>query len=344
MILKMKDLKKSLIKSKNLFPFYLFLGEDYDDVNMCVSMFKRTLYENIVDVLFSIKYSFEEIISEWHSNSLFSNKKTKVDILNINKLNSSCCKKIYFYLKNPISDCFLTMLYNGDCNKESIIKVFIQYCIESKNCAVINCKLMFSDNELIELIRDEFLRNEKIVSYEFCSMLIEQNSRNLLSIFTDIDKILIFINRKKYINENDVKDIVSNNYLYNENYSYPYKKSKLSLTIEAKDIKNALFILEELINNKENSINILLDIYFTIRKLLCAKDMLNNKGYSIYKIASIFRINHKHIIDYFNNLKKHKEKVLKIGIKLVLQADIIIKNGKADNLSVLEKIIFFICN
>jgi DNA polymerase-3 subunit delta len=228
-------------------------------------------------------------------------------------------------------------LYFDNYKKETVAKrkEFINKCIASKNCISVNCRKQY-ESEVKEFIKNEFAQKGKKASYDVISKIVEENGTDLLNISNETEKLSLFVGKnKKDITQEDLEKI--------SGYTKEINIYALSSDIEARDLKKAIFVLEKLLNEREEPVIILSAISSAVRKMLNAKSMIEEQGLSAAETAHTLRIHNFYAEAFFTNLKKHNTNILKESLKTILKTDVAIKTGSNDVASALEKTILAIC-
>jgi DNA polymerase-3 subunit delta len=337
-ILKAQDFSK-LISSQKISPVYLLAGEEFYFINMCLNEIEKlTVSEGLNrEVFYASESSADDILNALQTTP-FLNETRVVIVKAVNKMKAVDAEELSGYLSNIIESSCLILLYFDNYKKETVAerKEFINKCIASKNCVSVNCRKQY-ENEVREFIKNEFAQKGKESSYEVISRIIEENGTDLLNISNETEKLSLFVGKnKKDITQEDLEKI--------SGYTKEINVYALSSEIEAKDLKKAMFVLENLLTEREEPVAILSAISSAVRKMLTAKSMLEEQGLSIAETASILRIHNFFVKTFFTNLKKHSTNTLKESLKTILKTDAAIKTGTNDAASALEKTIISICN
>jgi DNA polymerase-3 subunit delta len=336
-ILEVQDFDR-LIYSKKIFPVYLFAGEEHYLVNICLHKIEKLLSTNNLDkeILYASESSRIDILNALHTVPFLS-KRRIVIVKDINVINMIDTDKLTDYLSNIVETSCLILLYYNNYKREKVLKrkKFINECIISKNCIFVNCRKRY-EGELEEFIKNEFARKNNVISYNVISKIIDENDSDLLNVSNEIEKISLFVGKnKENITQDDLEKI--------SGYTKGASIYTLSYNIEEKNVKKAMFTLEKLLSEGEESVIILSIISSTLRKMLNAKSMLEEQGMSTVEVASSLKIHSLHVEAFFVNLKKYDVNVLKKKLKTILKTDIAIKTGNNDMISALEKTILSIC-
>ncbi|MDR3256720.1 MAG: DNA polymerase III subunit delta [Endomicrobium sp.] len=337
-ILKIQDFNK-LVSSKIISPVYLFVGEEFYLIDLCLSKIEQFLTADDLnkEIFYASESSAEDILNALQTFPFLSERKVII-VKGTNKIKAVDAERLTGYLSNIIETSCLILLYSDNYKKETVAKrkEFINKCIASKNCIAVDCRKQY-ENEVKVFIKNEFDQRDKIVSHDVISRIVNENGTDLLNISNEIEKLSLFVGKNK-------KDITQNDFEKISGYTKEVNIYSLSSNIEAKDLKKTIFILEKLLSEGEEPVMILSAISSAVRKMLNAKSMIEEQGISVDDTASALRIHSFYAGSFFANLKKHNTKKLKINLKTILQADISIKTGNSDATSALEKNILSICN
>jgi DNA polymerase-3 subunit delta len=336
-ILKIQDFNK-LVSLQKISPVYLFAGEEAYFINMCLNKIEKlTAVDDLNrEVFYASESSAGDILNALQTLPFLSETRVIV-VKDVNKMKAVDAERLTDYLSNIIETSSLILLYFDNYKKETVAKrkEFINKCIASKNCISVNCRKQY-ENEVKEFIKNEFAQKGKEVSYDVISKIIEENDTDLLNISNEIEKLSLFAGKsKKYITQEDLEKI--------SGYTRKTNVHALFSNIETRDSKKAMFVLEKLLNEREEPVIILSAISSIIRKMLNAKSMIEEQGLSAAETASALGIHNFYVETFFTNLKKHSTNTLKENLKTVLKTDIAIKTGSNDTASALEKAILSIC-
>ncbi|MDR1259833.1 MAG: DNA polymerase III subunit delta [Endomicrobium sp.] len=326
------------MSSNEISPIYLFAGDEHYFLDKCLNKIENLF---VVDdfnkeVFYSLESSTKDILSSLQTFH-FMNKRKVVVIKDLDKIKSSDAEKLIGYLSNIIESSCLVLLYFGNYKKDMIAKrkELVNKCISSKYCTFVDCmKLHY--RETIEFIKNKFILEKKVISDDVILKIIEQNGTDLLNILSEIEKFLLFIGKNE-------KNVTIKTFEKIKGYTKEINIHTLSFLIEEKNLKKSIFVLEKLLNEGEEAIAILYVIFFTIRKMLVAKSLLEEQLMSISEIALTLKIHNFYIENFFINLKKHNMCTLRVGLKKILEADINIKTNNGCAILALEKIVFYIC-
>ncbi|MDR1195646.1 MAG: DNA polymerase III subunit delta [Endomicrobium sp.] len=335
--IKFQDFNK-LISSKKSSSVYLFAGEESYLIDSCLKKLSLALSVDDLnrEVFYASDSSAEDILNAVQTLPFLSEKRVVI-VKAVNKMKAVDAERLSDYLSNVIDTSCLILLYPDNYKKETIAKrkELIGECSSSKNCVAVDCRKQY-ESEVKEFIKSEFTAKGKSVSFDVISKIIDENGADLMNISNEIEKLCLFAGKnKKAVTEDDIEQT--------SGYTKEANVYALASEIESKNIKKAMFILEKLLAEGGDSVMILSTISSTVRKLLNAKSMIEEKGMSNTETAAALRIHNYFAKAFFSNLTKHSIKNLKSSLKVILKADTAIKTGASDAISSLEKIILSVC-
>ena len=335
--IKFQDFNK-LISSKKVSPIYMFAGEEAYLIDLCLKETEKLIAADDLnkEIFYAAETSAEDILNALQTLPFLSERRIAV-VKEVNKIKASEAERLVGYIANPVDTASLILIYNGAYKKETISKrkELISACSSSKNCIFVDCRKQY-EREAREFIKNEFAYRGKIVSYDVVTQILEENGVDLLNVSQEIEKLSLFAGKnRKNITMRDLEQI--------SGYGKETNVYALASHLESRDIKRALFVLEKLLAEGEEPVVILSTITSTVRKMLNAKSMLEERGMDESATAASLRIHNYFAGAFFDNLKKHSFTKLKNAMKAILKADIAIKTGASDALSAFEKAVLFIC-
>jgi DNA polymerase-3 subunit delta len=334
----------SLKKNNVIYPIYVFLGEDSYLINLALKQLEQVLcVDNLDREVFCLQYtstSILDILNSIKTYPLYGNTR-EIIVKYIDKMTSNDSDYLTKYLDNIIkTSCLILVYYNNYKNDTSIKRQeFINKCINSQKCMVINCQMLLY-NELKEFIQDEFTKRNKRISKEALSLISKKIGKNLANISNEVEKLTLLLgDETNIINSDDCYKFFKNMYNPNTNLSILY-----SSLIEKK-LSVALFTIEQLFIDNQEPILILYTIASSIRKIIYAKSMLDEQNISSINIARKLNIKQYNINTFFKKLQQHNMNQLKNSFHMLLKLDIAIKTIHNDSYikTLMNEIIIFIC-
>jgi DNA polymerase-3 subunit delta len=336
-IIKFQDFNK-LIGSKKISPVYMFAGEESYLIDLCLKKTEKLLAADDLnkEIFYAGEASSESILNALQTLPFLSERRVVI-VKETNKIKASDAERLADYVSNPVDTASLVLIYSGAYKKETIAKrkELVSECASSKFCVFADCRRQY-ESETREFIKNEFAQRGKTVSYDVVARIIEDNGVDLLNVSQEVEKLSLFAGKdRKSITREDLERI--------SGYGKETNVYALASHLESRDVKKALFVLEKLLAEGEESVIILSAINSSVRKMLNAKSMLEERGLDESEAASALRIHNYFAGAFFDNLRKHSFVKLKNAVKTVLKADIAIKTGVSDAASAFEKVILFVC-
>ncbi len=302
--------------------FYLLYGEDDSIIkNELNNLLKN---ENEEDI---IRYNLDntqitEIINDASTISLFSNKKIII------------IENCYFLIANKtIDNIDLLEKYIENYNKDTYIIFIIDkekvdsrkkiYKLINKTGKIIECKK--DNNYLIEYINN-YLKDNKY-KMENINYFIETNGSNLDNIKNELDKLMIYKEDTKIIENKDIDKLCLKN-LEEEIFS-------LTDAIILKNKEKAMNLLKDFLNKNYEEIAIISLLGSQFRFLLQVK-LLEEKNNNYNEIAKILEVNPYRVKFTLNKIENYNKKELQERIKELATIDHDIKLGLKDKKLALE--------
>ncbi len=279
----------------------------------------------------------EEVLEEASYFSMFSEEKiiivknasffgtTKKGETNKNKED---IEKLEKYLENPNPTVKLVFIYNGVADTKKKIYNYFQ-----------NNKTLFTQNKMTKTeMKNELLKVVNSHGYKIedkSLWYIINNSLNNLDIaINEINKIMLYYNKKSLISYQDVLNMTSKT---SEENNF-----KLVDSIVTRDLENALRLLEESKIYKVEPSNIISLLYREF-KLMLATLLYEEKKCSNNEIASNLKLAPWQLDKVHNNLRLYKKWEIEDEIKYLSQMDYFYKSGLINRDVVLINYIFHIC-
>jgi len=333
--IKFQDFNKDKIKAPS--PAYMFAGEEPFLIDLCLKKVEQVIDSDDLnkEVFYGGELSGEDVLNALETLPFLSEKKLVV-VKEAHKIKAGDAEILSDYLDNPADTSCLVLLYPANYKKEGVAKrkELINKCSSSKMCVCVDCRKQY-ESEAREFVKSGFAEKGKTVSYDVVSRMLEENGVDLLNISNEIEKLALWTADKKSVTQDDVEKI--------SGHTKEANIYSLSSEIESKNLKKALFILEKLFTDGEDSVVILSAVSSAVRKLLEAKSRMEEKGEDSSEITSSLRMHPYFAKTFIANLGKHDLKRLRDSAKMVLKADTAIKTGLSDAPSALEKALIFIC-
>lgn len=334
------------IKNNNLKKMYLFHGEesylinhyineiknkfiskDFEDLNYIKMDEKEFTVDKLINSLETLPFMSEKKIVVVKNSELFGTKKKM--------LSEDEEDKLIKYLNNlPDTACLIFVTFDAIDARKKISKEI------KKNGTVIS----FDKLQLVELKKwiEKILRshkkemNQSDITYFINNLNYFDKSGNqdLYNIENEIRKLIAFVGDKDVIHEGDINLVfvsTSQNNIF-----------KLLDEIEKNNVKKAINILNELINEGEPIIKILVVLSNHIRNLFKTK-LLLVQGYSSKMIAQELKIHPFVAGKLVDQSRRFDERRLRKLIDICLEFDAKIKLSKIKQQIATELLIIEMC-
>ncbi|WP_317367426.1 DNA polymerase III subunit delta [uncultured Tyzzerella sp.] len=187
-----------------------------------------------------------------------------------------------------------------------------------------------SENQLVSWILNVFKDNNKDISTKEALYIIRNISSNMEIILNEINKLISYKNSTDKITIKDIDNICTK--------SVESKIFDLINFMANKDMKNAIKMYKNLINNKTSPFIILNMISRQFRIILQTK-YLYNKNYNINSIASKLGLRDFIVKEALNHSKNFSIKILLQAINECLEIDNKIKTGQSTDEIAVELLI-----
>jgi len=330
-LIKFQDFSKQ--KITNASPVYFLAGEEPFLIDLCLEKIEKFLKADDLnkEVFYGGEASAGDILNAADTLPFLSEKRVVI-VKDAQKLESSEAQILAEYLANPVDSACLIFLYNANTKKKS--SALAKKCEASKSCVAVDCRKQY-DYEVKAFIQSQFKKLGKTISLQGVDRIIEDNGLDLYNINNEIEKLSLYTAGKPEVTVDDIE--------FTSGYTKEINAYSLAAYIEEKNRPKALFVLEKLLGGGEAETVILYTIASAVRKILKAKSLLEESGFSESEVRESLKMHPYFARTFFPNLEKHDLSRLKEALKRILKADIAIKSDGSDKQAALEKIIIFVC-
>lgn len=325
------------LTGKKTAPVYFFGGEETFLIDDCLKKTEKKINTDDLnrEVFQAPDCGGGDILNAVETLPFLADKRIIV-VKAANKLKNDDYEIISGLIEKPVdSSCLIFLFPEKINNSSSKRKDLIGLCSDSPNCVCVDCKKMY-EKDLKIFIQNEFRNRNKTVSFDVIQQMIDESGMDLLNLYNEIEKICVYSGRDK-------NNITVDDFVKISGFTKEINVFMLTNAIEEKNLKYALFILERMIQSGEKSIGILSAVANAVRRLLTVKSLVEEKKYDPREATDFVRIRSFFSSGYLDNLSGYTLKHLKLCMGEILKADISLKTGKSDDLSVLENLVLFIC-
>jgi len=190
--------------------------------------------------------------------------------------------------------------------------------IEEKG-ELIECRSIpeWQEEELIDWVVALAGEFNKIIGRPCVELLIEFTGRNLGLLYSELEKLAVYVKDRKEIKEEEVRLLSPR--IGVDAYS-------LSGALREKDRKSALSSLRHLLNDREDPVGLLGLLAVEFRTLYKTK-LLKKQGFNQYQIAQQLKSSPYFISKILKSVDRFGEGELEEDLKLLYQADLRVKSG-----------------
>ena len=328
--------RKNLL-AKKIYPIYFLAGEENFLLDDCLKKLEKKI--NIDDlnreVFQATESSGNDILNSVETLPFLTDKRIVV-LKMANKLKNDDFKIISKIIENPVdTTCFIIIFPDKVKNSTSKRKDLIAVCEKSDNCYCVDCKKPY-EKDVKAFIQEEFNNRGKTIEQDVVQQIVNDTGLDLQNVSNEIEKISLYLGKDK-------KNVTVEDFVKISGFTKEINIFMLTNSIEEKNLKYSLFIIEQMLRTGENAIGLLSTISNTVRKMLTAKSLMEEKNYTSQDALNYIRVYSYFQYKYLNNLSKYTLLHLKKCLKEILKTDVALKTGKTDDKSALENLVLFIC-
>jgi DNA polymerase-3 subunit delta len=314
---------------KNIFlPVYLFYGNEQYLIDEIVNKIINKTVEPSLRQLNVEKYycsdtDSETIVTSALSIPMLSEKKVIV-VRDYDKINDS--KALRHYYESPSQSTLLILISNTFDKRKNIFTF-----IPTAGGAFIQCQNLKRD-ELSSWVKNKIRSYGKDIKDSAIDILFDLKGDSLQDVYTEIEKIITFVNHKDTIEENDIFSIIGSTKELNV-----FELSKL-IVLGKKN--KALVMLDKLIDQNIEPIlivNLLAKHFLILWKIQNLK--LIRKTAS--EIAPVVQVNPYFVHEYISQSEKFSAVKLEKCISFLKEADIQLKSVALPKKIILDNLV---CN
>jgi DNA polymerase-3 subunit delta len=322
---------KNIIKQveKNIFlPVYLFYGNEQYIIDETVSKIINKVIEPSLQQLNVEKYycsdtDSETIVASALSVPMLSEKKVVI-VRDYDKINDS--KALRYYFESPPQSTILILISNSIDKRKSIFSL-----ISKSGGVLIKCENLKRD-ELSLWVKNKIHSYGKDIKDSAIDILFDLKGDSLQDVYTEIEKIITFVNDKEIIEDNDIFSIIGSTKELNV-----FELSKL-IVLGKKN--KALIMLNKLIDQNTEPlliVNLLARHFILLWKIQNLKIVNKNPS----EIALIIQLNPYFANDYISQSEKFNSIKLEKCISFLKETDIQLKSVTLPKKIILDNLI---CN
>ena len=325
------------LSAKKIAPVYFLAGEEPFLLEDSLKRIEKVINTDDLnrEVFQATECSGNDILNSVETLPFLTDK--RIVILKMaNKLKNDDFKIITKIIENPVdTSCFIIIFPEKIKNSTSKRKDLIALCEKSDTCYCVECKKLY-EKDVKNFIQEEFNIRGKNIEPDVVQQIINDTGLDLQNVSNEIEKISLYLGKDK-------KNITVEDFVKISGFTKEINIFMLTNSIEEKNLKYSLFIVEQMLKTGESAIGLLSTISGAIRKMLMAKSLMEEKNYTSQDALNYVRVYSYFQYKYAANLSKYSLVHLKKCLKEILKTDIALKTGKTDDKSAIENLVLFIC-
>ncbi|MBU2471710.1 MAG: DNA polymerase III subunit delta [Bacteroidetes bacterium] len=309
---------QSSILQKNIKPLYYFFGEeDYLIEEIVKLLIEKNIDKTVkgfnLDMIDGGSVNVKDVVAYASAYPMMSEKRVLV-VRDFNKLlTSENSKEIMLrYLQNPSHTTVLIMTGTKLDNRTTIAKAI------RENGTVVEFKPLY-DNQVHAWIRSHVKIFGKNITEEAAQLLAEYVGNSMREIHNELEKLSIYLGSKLTIEEDDVNAVVG--------VSKAYNVFALQNAIGQRDVSKAVTILENMMENGENSIGTIVMLTKYFQKLWIIK---GSAPRSEVEIANLFNINKFFVKNFSTAASNYKLAEIENAFNILINTDETLKTSGMD--------------
>lgn len=316
-IASIQDLETSIIQKK-IFPLYYFFGdEDFLIDQFIQQIIRESVDESVkgfnVDIVDGNNIEVKNLLCIASAYPMTSEKRVVV-IKEFNKLltNENNKTLIGRYLENPSESTIILMVGSKLDNRTAIAK-----SIKSKGM-VVEFKPLY-DNQVAGWIKNHIKNFGKKITDAAAQLIAECTGNSMREIHNELEKLTIYVDSKKMIDEEDVNSVVG--------VSKAFNVFSLQKAIGEKDISKAVTIIENMLNNGESALGTIVMLSKYFQKLW----IIRGSGLeSEFDIVNRLKINQFFVKEYLSAARNYSIANIEQAFDQLVETDESLKSSSID--------------
>jgi DNA polymerase-3 subunit delta len=309
---------KSSIQNKKFKPLYYFFGEeDYliDELTKLIvknSMDESTKSFNL-DVIDANSVNAKELVALASSYPMMSDRRVII-VRDVNRFFMSETNReiMQRYFQNPSMTTIMVMVGNKPDGRTGVMKTL------KENGILLEFKSLY-DNQVPAWITKHVGDFGKIISSEGAELLAQYVGSSMREIHSELEKLSIYVANKSTIDEQDVNALIGVSKVYNV---FALQKS-----IGEKNISKSMIILENMLDNGEQSLGIIVMLVKYFQKLWILK---GTQFQSDTEVANVFGISPFFVKEYRSAVANYKITEIENTFSALLEADEALKTSASE--------------
>ncbi|MDP2209974.1 MAG: DNA polymerase III subunit delta [Bacteroidota bacterium] len=312
-----QDLETS-ISQKKYFPLYYFFGdEDFLIDQFIKQIIRESVDESVkgfnVDIVDGNNIEVKNLLGIASAYPMISEKRVVV-VKEFNKLLTSENNKTLIgrYLENPSESTIMLIIGSKLDNRTTIAKSI------KSNGMVVEFKPLY-DNQVAGWIKNHIKNFGKKITDEAAQLIAECTGNSMREIHNELEKLTIYVDSKKMIDEDDVNSVVG--------VSKAFNVFSLQKAIGEKDISKSVTIIENMLNNGESALGtiVMLCKYFQKLWIIRGSDLKSE-----FDIVSRLKINQFFVKEYLNAARNYSIANIEQAFVKLVETDESLKSSSID--------------
>lgn len=316
------------LKSKKVAPLYLFLGtEAFLHQEALKELRKSVLDEN--SWMFNWKeYSvasqgLSSVITSAKESSMFGNYQVII-ARDFDKASEEDLVLLKDYLKNPLPTTILIFQAQELDKRRSFSTALI------KGCLVVDLNPL-KESEAVDWVMKYLSQHKYQMTALTAGLLIGLTGRDLLTLRSELEKLMANLGRAGLISSQDVEQLVAR--------SKEHSNFELGDAIIARETKNVMRLLVRQLSDGTDPILLLAIVARTFRQMMIAKELMKQK-LPADEIAKEVGLPPFRITDFLTKTRLWDEEKIAFAVKNVAEVDNAMKNSLGKPSLQLE---YFLC-
>jgi DNA polymerase-3 subunit delta len=309
---------ESSIRQKRFKPLYYFFGEeDYSIDELTKLIIKNSLDEGTksfnLDVIDTNSVNAKELVALASSYPMMSDRRV-ILVRDVNRFFMSETNReiMQRYFQNPSMTTIMVMVGNKPDGRTAVMKTL------KENGILLEFKSLY-DNQIPAWITKHAGDFGKKISGEGAELLAQYVGNSMREIHSELEKLSIYVANKSTIDEQDVNALIGVSKVYN---IFALQKS-----IGEKNISKSMIILENMLDNGEQSLGIIVMLAKYFQKLWILKC---TQFQSDAEVASVFGISPFFVKEYRNAVSNYKINEIENSFSALLEADEALKTSSSE--------------
>ncbi len=322
-----QNLMKEIEQGK-LVPIYFFFGEEIYLVEQLIKAIVEKGTEQATrdfncDILNAENTDGKTVAGIASSFPLTTDRRVVV-VKNVQRFSPSDRKLLLMYIQSPLKSTSLVLTAGKVDRRQSF------YVSLVKHSSWVECKRLY-ENQAVDWVKHRLKEKGVVISQEGALFLVQQLGTSLWNLTNEVEKLLTFSWGKDELGLDDVTGVVG--------LSRQFNTWELTDAVADKDLKNALTIMNRLLEEGQSPVGLIVNLSQRIFLLTQIRAMLD-RGMSRDEIIRSLNLNFYFGKLYVNQAMKFTGRELESAVAILRKADFYIKTGRMDPDMVMTMVIY----